>query len=365
MTITTAPVTLPPITSPERTAFLCQRMVGTVSTALGTPPDDPRVRGAITDVVQFFLAAGGRAEVAAHDAQRVVRSLAVELSAAGLAAPELDRLFRSLHGVVMSTLGQVAGEALRGEAIVSLRHAAQRYLHLVCATMTTELRRESARREHRRAQWLAEVGAAGDPRIDATRPGRVRALVSVDRELPEVLRADPRLIARPSAYELLVPEDIDPHTLAAAVAGQVVVGPLTPWSDLGGSLQLLWRAARLLSDGQAVDDRVLVPCTEMLGPLLVAGNPLLTGLLASKHLSVLDGIRPARRKDLALTLLRWLESASATNQLARDMGVPPQTLHSRLCKLRELFGPKLEDPPVRLELIVALRSVLPTWGVAV
>ncbi|NGZ99835.1 hypothetical protein G5V59_04610 [Nocardioides sp. W3-2-3] len=79
-----------------------------------------------------------------------------------------------------------------------------------------------------------------------------------------------------------------------------------------------------------MDDRVLVPCTEMLGPLLVAGNPLLSGLLASKHLTVLDGIRPARRKDLALTLLRWLESASATNQpgprhgrAAADPAQPP------------------------------------------
>lgn len=365
MTITTAPAALPPTASPDRLAHLCQRMAGTVGNALGTPPDDPRVRGAISDVVHHFVSAGGRAEVAARDAQRGLRTLAVELSGAGLRAADVDRLFQALHGVVAASLGQVAGGALRGEAILTLRRSAQRYLHLVCATLTVELRRETARRAHRQAHWHAEVGAAQDLAYDAALPGRIRALVSVDRELPAQLREDPRLIARPSSYELLVPEGIDPHTLAASVAGQVVVGPLTPWRDLGDSLQLLWRAARLLSDGHAVDDRVLVPCTEMLGPLLVAGNPLLTGLLASKHLAVLDGMRAARRNDLALTLLRWLETASPTNQLARDMGVPPQTLHSRLCKLRELFGTKLEDPPARLELIVALRSVLPSWGVAV
>lgn len=365
MTITTAPAALPPIASPDRLAHLCQRVAGTVSGALGTSPDDPRLRGAVGEVVQYFVAAGGRAEVAARDAQRVVRALAVELSTAGLHPTDVDRMFRSLHVVVAAALGQLAGEALRGEAVLTLRRAAQRYLHLVCASLTVELRRETARREHRRAHWTVEVGSPDDPRYDAARPGRIRALVAVHGELPAALRSDPRLVARPSAYELLVPEDVDPHSLAPSVAGQVVVGPLTPWRDLGDSLQLLWRAARLLSDGHAVDDRLLVPCTEMLGPLLVAGNPLLTGMLASKHLAVFDGIRTARRNDLALTLLRWLETASATNQLAREMGVPPQTLHSRLCKLREMFGAKLEDPPTRLELIVALRAVLPTWDVAV
>lgn len=350
---------------PERLALLRQRMVRTVSTALGTAPEDPRVREAVADVVELFVSSGGRAEVAAREAHRLVRGLAVDLSRAGLRAADVDRLFGGLQVVVVNTLGYVAEDVVRGEAVLTLRRAVQRYLHLVCATMTVELRRESARQEHRQAQWRAEVGATDDPRYDAARPGRIRALVAVESPLPRGLRGDPRLVARPSPYELLVPEGIAPQALAPALAGQVVVGPLTSWADLGESLQLLWRAARLLSDGRAVDDRLLVPCTEMLGPLLVAGNPLLTGLLASKHLAVFDGVRTARRNDLALTLLRWLETAGATNQLARDMGVPPQTLHSRLCKLREMFGAKLEDPPTRLELIVALRAVLPSWDVAV
>lgn len=349
----------------DRLALLCQRMVRAVSSSLGTPPDDPQVRGAITGVVQCFISAGGRAEDAAHDAERLVRTLAVDLSHAGLVAVDVHRLFRAVHPVVVSALGQVVGDTVRGDAMLALRRAAQRYLHLVCATMTVELRRESARRAHRHAHWRAEVGGVDEPPHHAGRLGQIRALVSVHDELPLALRTDPRLIARPSAYELLVPEDVALHTLVPALTGQVVVGPLTPWADLGDSLQLVWRATRLLSDGLAADDRLLVPCTEMLGPLLVAGNPLLTGMLVSKHLAVFDGIRTLRRNDLALTLLRWLETAVPTNQLARDMGLPPQTLHSRLSKLREMFGAKLEDPPTRLELIVALRSVLPSWDIAV
>ncbi|KAB2811334.1 PucR family transcriptional regulator [Pimelobacter simplex] len=356
---------------PDRLALLCQRMVRAVSTSLGTPPDDPHVRSAIADVVQCFIAAGGRAEDAAHDAERVVRALAVELSHAGLLTVDVHRLFRAVHPVVVSALGQVVDDTLRGDAMLALRRAAQRYLHLVCTTMTVELRRESARRAHRHAHWRAEVGGTDEPlphvaHLDHSgRVGRIRVLVAVRDELPVQLRADPRFVARSSAYELLVPEDVAPETLEPALTGQVVVGPLTPWADLGDSLQLVWRATRLLSDGLAADDRLLVPCTEMLGHLLVAGNPLLTGLLVSKHLAVFDGVRALRRNDLALTLLRWLETAVPTNQLARDMGLPPQTLHSRLAKLREMFGAKLEDPPTRLELIVALRSVLPTWDVAV
>ncbi|NGZ99834.1 hypothetical protein G5V59_04605 [Nocardioides sp. W3-2-3] len=238
MTITTAPVTLPPITSPERTAFLCQRMVSTVSTALGTPPDDPRVRGAITDVVQFFLAAGGRAEVAAQDAQRVVRSLAVEPERGrpGGPGPGPPVPLAARRGDEHPRAGRGRGAAGRGHHGPAPRRPAvpapglRDDDHRACAARvpvgTTAARSGWPR-------WGRRATPGSTPPARAGSAPWCRSTAS----LPEVLRSDPRLIARTSAYELLVPEDVDPHSLASAVAGQVVVGPLTPWSDLGDSLQ--------------------------------------------------------------------------------------------------------------------------------
>ncbi|WP_408899548.1 helix-turn-helix domain-containing protein [Nocardioides sp. R1-1] len=372
MTVSTLPVAFLSIESsgrtstvrlrPDRLELLYHRIVRAVRVALDVP-DDPRIRVAVSEIARCFIGAGGRADDAAHDAEPLVHDLVRELGRAGVEAGDVHRLFRLARPVVVDALGLIVGDSLRGDAVLELRVAVQRYLHLVCSSMTVELRRDSSRRAHRSAYRRAELGGQSWRPPGPDRP--VRVLVAVHEELPPSLRTDPRLVARPSPFELVVPEAVAPHSLAPWLTSQVVVGPVTPWADLGEGLQLAWRASRLLSDGLVADDRLLVPCTEMLGHLLVAGNPLLTGLLVGKHLAVFDGLRPMRRNDLALTLLRWLETGVPANQLAREMGVPPQTLHSRLTKLRELFGPKLEDPPTRLELIVALRSVLPTWDVAV
>nr|WP_246324689.1 helix-turn-helix domain-containing protein [Petropleomorpha daqingensis] len=46
-----------------------------------------------------------------------------------------------------------------------------------------------------------------------------------------------------------------------------------------------------------------------------------------------------------------------TAKVAVELQVHPQTVRYRLARLRELYGAALEDPEIRLELLLAL-----AWG---
>ena len=52
---------------------------------------------------------------------------------------------------------------------------------------------------------------------------------------------------------------------------------------------------------------------------------------------------------------------TVTQLIARDLGIPPQTVHSRMKNIRELFGDAIKGPTQRLELIIALQATLPRW----
>ena len=45
-----------------------------------------------------------------------------------------------------------------------------------------------------------------------------------------------------------------------------------------------------------------------------------------------------------------------TEAVAKALHVHPQTVRYRLARLRELFGPRLDDPDARFELELALRA---------
>lgn len=345
-----------------RVRFLAQRVVRAV-TVLGGEPTDLAARRVVDTVVECFIASGGRPSVAAAQTRELMEELGALHYREGHGVDEINRAFAAAHRVVLGTLNHVIGDSLRGDPMLMLRLHIKEYLHLLCLNMLAGLRAEESRehRDHAQRRALLADRAHGHDDTPPSRAGMVRAMVAVREPFSEALLADPRVIRRSSQFEVLLAESVEVGDIEPAVTRQAVVGPLTSWGDLADSLNLVWRAARLLADRWVRDDRLLVPCADLIGDLLVAGNPVMTELLAHKHLGVFDGMSEARRNDLATTLLHWLESGLPANQLARTLGVAPQTLHSRIARLRELFGTALEDPRQRLELTVALRAVLPRW----
>ncbi|MCW3027071.1 MAG: hypothetical protein JWN81_282 [Solirubrobacterales bacterium] len=50
---------------------------------------------------------------------------------------------------------------------------------------------------------------------------------------------------------------------------------------------------------------------------------------------------------MALTLRAWLRNPGQRKTIAHELRVHPQTVRYRMTRLRELFGPVLDDPDGR------------------
>lgn len=95
---------------------------------------------------------------------------------------------------------------------------------------------------------------------------------------------------------------------------------------------------------------------EHLAGLILAAEPALVERLARCRLEPLSGETDASRSRLTATLSTWLAEQGAIGSTAAILGVHPQTVRYRMARLRELFGPDLDDADARFELQLALRA---------
>ena len=86
-----------------------------------------------------------------------------------------------------------------------------------------------------------------------------------------------------------------------------------------------------------------------------AANAVATSI-STRALTPLDGETDASRARLSATLAVWLAEMGAVSPTAAVLSVHPQTVRYRIARLRELFGPALDDPEARFELQLALRT---------
>ncbi|MFC8618102.1 PucR family transcriptional regulator [Micromonospora purpureochromogenes] len=162
------------------------------------------------------------------------------------------------------------------------------------------------------------------------------------------------------AVRLVLPDPGTPGRLASArqaLSGRrAALGPTVELGRARLSYRLSRRALALQHDG------VLPPgplgCDEHLLTLLMACEPGLADRLAAVGLAALDGVRPAARQALAETLHSWLRRQGQVVAVAEELHTHPQTVRYRMRRLRELFGPTLDDPDARLALLLALRHRL-------
>jgi hypothetical protein len=194
-----------------------------------------------------------------------------------------------------------------------------------------------------------------DVRFDGEEPGPGE-LVDLVCDAPVEWEQAGRLIVLPA------PVDCDAISrVASKLSGvRVSVGATMHFSDAPQSLRWARLATRLRDEGILPDEQVSF-CDENLPTLLVHAEPAVTELLVARRLQPLLALSSARRLKFGRLLSAWLECGGSQAELAEAMSTHRQTLHYRVGRLQAMFGAQLRDPAARVEILLALRAVLPSW----
>jgi hypothetical protein len=334
--------------------------------------EDLFLRRVINEAVGAFLDRGGDPRAAAVDAAATFESIGERSARLGGDVASLSQQFQRAREATQRGLRDAVGSDLVGAPLVHLREDLMAYLELLFQHTRRGLERTRTLLALDDEQCLDRLRGALFERVPETSLAQLAAacgfldqmylpVVAIDEPLPSALAQHPEALNRHGGAEVIVPASWMLDQIAELVPGRVITGPPAQLGAVADAVALARRAAALVRGGAITDQRHLIPCDDLLGDLLVGFNPLLIDLLITKHLGPLVDMAPSRRIPLAETLLHWLERGVPTNQLARDLGLPPQTAHSRLKSARTAFGDTLDDPAQRLELIVALRAALPQW----
>jgi hypothetical protein len=325
----------------------------------------------VAKAVQAFLEANGVPHIAARKVGRPVRRLGVDTLPPEIDDEELGRAFQRAKATALQASRALFDRYFDRDDLVHLLDKIAEYLTILQAQARhglSETQRLRKLDEERRAEELRRALFHSVEPIDVLasidghdlRAAYV-ALVSVGGPLPREVTDAPGAIAG-SPHEAVVPHDlIDRPEVRANLRHQLVVGPPVSLEDMPEAVELTRRAARLLATGTAAHPDVIVPCGDMIGSLAVAGSPLLNELAARKHLAPMLKLRDAQRLDYAQLLLLWLERGQPLAQIAHLLDVPAQTAHHRFTVIRQLYGERLDDPNTRLEILLALRHMLPRW----
>lgn len=342
--------------------------------------DSPLLRRVITESVRAFIDYDGDPEPAITRVAPLMWEVGDQHARNGYDADDLTESFRRTQAAAQRGLKFVLGSALTRTVMDQLRRNVVAFVrrlhqqawlgwertHAILAMSDDERRTRLGSALLEPSDAFAVEKLAEFTHVDLT--SSYMAVVSASGELPRTLLDHPDTLTGHSQFEALVPTSWRQKQLAdhlestfAAASPQAVVGPSVQLADIGNTASPTRRGAELLRDGLAIDSRVLVPCTDLLASLVVDGNPKLTELIVAKHLGRMESMTLHRRLTTGELLLQWLERGLPLNKLARDLGIPAQTAHSRMKSIRTLFGDAIDDPAQRLELIIALQATLPRW----
>ena len=174
---------------------------------------------------------------------------------------------------------------------------------------------------------------------------------------PRTLQAPEEVSATTAPEErtvLLVPDaDGDGRApLLRSLAGrEAVVGPPRPWRDVTASHA---RALRALALGLSPGPDGALDTEQRLADLVLRADGEALADLRARVLGPLADLAPGAREKLTETLRSWLLHHGRRDRIAEELFVHPQTVRYRMTQLREIYGPRLEDPRTILELTVAL-----------
>lgn len=345
--------------SEHRLELLRERITDAILQAAGAhSPDDQLLRTIVRAAMKAFVDARANTAIASDSMADLMEQIGARQARQGFDAAELTSSFRTALVASQKGLTLVVGEFVTRDTLVTLRERLVTYLSELHIHAHAGLVRGDSG-----PAAPAPDGADDDDFILSTAMAGLPmvAVVSISTPIPEPLYAHPLTVCCSSSYEILVPATWDNDTITSHLAGQAVVSPPTHFRGLEEILLFTRQAADLLHSGGAKDDRTLVPSIDLLAAMILRTSPLLARLAAEKHLHRLDHMAAPRRIAAGELLLTMLENGQVMAAAARELGVPRQTVFSRMKPLWALFGDALDDPNQCIELTVALHDALPRW----
>lgn len=193
-------------------------------------------------------------------------------------------------------------------------------------------------------------------------PGKLAAIACADDDLGAVagrLPAEALVTVLDGTGCILMPDPEGPGRLdqvrRAASKALLAVGPATDPSEAARSWDLA-KALLLAAQTGAVPGEGMLRAEDHLADLLLAANPHLTSLLATRCLAPLDELTDRARERMRETALAYVRHHGNAVAMATELHIHPQTARYRIARLRDLFGDSLEDPDARFELELALRA---------
>ncbi|WP_240487037.1 PucR family transcriptional regulator [Actinomadura flavalba] len=150
--------------------------------------------------------------------------------------------------------------------------------------------------------------------------------------------------------------------LAGMLAGwTAAAGPAVPPEQARESLHWARRSLELATGGSAEATArrtsVLVHAEQHVPELLVAEGGRLVEIVAARRLApLMTQNRSKKGLSLAYTLLECLKTGFNATDAAVTLNVHPQTVRYRMAQLHEMFDFDIEDPEIRLELMLLLSA---------
>ncbi len=336
------------------------------------------VRTAIEEALRQFVEQMGRPSPG--PAARPGRSVYVELGRgelrAGRGLDALQAAYRLGARIAWRRLASVAnrGGAVDPEQLSLLAESIFAYIDELSAESIEGYAREQAARageRQGRRQHLIRLVVEGAP-PDELEQAAAAAGWKLPRTLA-VLASDffdaERLAARvghgsvAAALDgcccLLLPDPDAPGRRDALVGAlrrtTSAIGPTVGPPDAARSFARARDCLRLQAAG-TLPGAGLVVAEEELAALILHRDPALLAELTQRCLAPLAELTPSAAERLHETLREWLRRQGSVPDVAAALHVHPQTVRYRLTRLRELFGPALEDPDARFELTLATRA---------
>jgi hypothetical protein len=276
------------------------------------------------------------------------RELSTTAVAGGLPAPTMAK-FAELVFEYIDSLSASSASGHTDELATSGR-VRQRYLDRLGKDLLTGAAIEKLVASAERADWTPPetLTAVALPveQVRTVMVGLPNTTLQLVEDLPGVDAAD-------TVAVLLVPDlgGIDrPRLLHALDGHDAVVGPARVWTDVLTSYRRVLRGRAL---PRSTDAKV-VDTDARLAELVLGADAEALADLRHQVLAPLATLRPNTAERLAETLRAWLLHQGNRDNVAAALFVHPQTVRYRMGQLRDLYGERLEDPRMILELTVAL-----------
>ena len=111
-----------------------------------------------------------------------------------------------------------------------------------------------------------------------------------------------------------------------------------------------------MAEREVIRSGQVIYCADHLAAVLLHSDRNLLAHLEDRLFRPLRDLTPRQRERMLDTLRAWLEMQGNVPGMAEVLGVHPQTVRYRMRQLESTFADRLQDPKLRFEMELVLRS---------